>query len=299
MELRQAEYLLAVVEHGSYTAASQALFVSQPAVSFSLSQLRDDLGADVFVPGSRPARLTEFGRDVVVVARRLLEDGELARAAVRHPSSLTIAVDAPLLDDPVCRIIRDFNRDFPDVRLTILDPVGRESAMAWLAGYRCEAAFVEGPGFRTPHVAHVVAEQRLTLVAPPGASLPIGADVEVGDLGGIPLILPPLLSWTRGAILEAFERAGAVPRVAVECEAHEAIWPLVLHGAGMALVPPLLAELAQTRGLQVRRIRPAIVRTVQVLHRSGSPSPALAGLLAASDLANLKTRPTHLNAPGR
>lgn len=282
MELRQAEYVVAVVDHGSYTAASEALFVSQPAISFSLAQLREELGEDLFVPGSRPAQLTEFGHRVAAVARSLVEEAEVARSVVRRPSTLTIAVEAGILGDPVAGWIRTFSEQFPGVHLRVIDPGSRESALAWLASHRCEVAFVAGSAFRTHHVAHDLVEQELALVAASEVRLPPGDTLQVADMGAVPLILPPLLTWNRAAIAEAFDRAGVVPKVAVECEPHEAIWPLVLHGAGAALLPPLLTEEARHRGLAVRRVEPRIVQGIRAVRRTGPPSPALTGLLAAA-----------------
>ena len=62
------------------------------------------------------------------------------------------------------------------------------------------------------------------------------------------------------------------PQIAVQTAAREAIVPLVFAGAGAALLPAALAHEASRRGAVVRRARPAITRTVGLIHRPGAVS---------------------------
>jgi hypothetical protein len=47
--LRQLQYFVATVDHGSVTAAAEASHVSQAAASMAIAQLEKALGADLFV----------------------------------------------------------------------------------------------------------------------------------------------------------------------------------------------------------------------------------------------------------
>jgi LysR family transcriptional regulator, carnitine catabolism transcriptional activator len=79
---------------------------------------------------------------------------------------------------------------------------------------------------------------------------------------------------------QALAAVGVTPQIAVQTAAREAIVPLVLSGAGAALLPASLAEEARRRGATVRSARPRITRTVGLIHRQGPLSPAAAALLA-------------------
>jgi DNA-binding transcriptional LysR family regulator len=79
---------------------------------------------------------------------------------------------------------------------------------------------------------------------------------------------------------QALAAVGVTPQIAVQTAAREAIIPLVLAGAGAALLPAPLALEAQRRGATVRSARPSITRTVGLVHRQGRLSPAAAALLA-------------------
>jgi DNA-binding transcriptional LysR family regulator len=67
-------HLVAVARTGSFTAAAQAVGVTQSAVTKSIADLERQLGFSLFHRSSRGALLTERGRDVVERAGRLLED---------------------------------------------------------------------------------------------------------------------------------------------------------------------------------------------------------------------------------
>jgi LysR family cyn operon transcriptional activator len=47
MDLRHLTYLLAVADHGGFTRASKAIFVSQPALSLAVKELEDELGVEL------------------------------------------------------------------------------------------------------------------------------------------------------------------------------------------------------------------------------------------------------------
>jgi DNA-binding transcriptional LysR family regulator len=79
---------------------------------------------------------------------------------------------------------------------------------------------------------------------------------------------------------QALATVGVTPQIAVQTAAREAIVPLVLAGAGAALLPTPLAHEAQRRGAIARRAQPAITRTVGLIHRQGSLSAAARAFLA-------------------
>ena len=72
MELRQLEYLVAVVEEGSFTRAAQRERVAQPAVSAQIRRLERMVGQQLLTRSSREVRLTEAGAALLPHARAAL-----------------------------------------------------------------------------------------------------------------------------------------------------------------------------------------------------------------------------------
>ncbi len=73
---------------------------------------------------------------------------------------------------------------------------------------------------------------------------------------------------------QALQAVGVTPLIAVETDTREAIVPLVLAGAGAALLPASLAREAGRRGAVVRAAHPRIVRRIGLVQRDGPLSPA-------------------------
>ena len=96
MELRHLRYFVAVAETGSLTVAAQnRLHTSQPSLSRQLRDLEREVGADLFVRGSRGVALTSAGHAFLDHARQALQQAQEAVAAARRaarPQKTSFAV---------------------------------------------------------------------------------------------------------------------------------------------------------------------------------------------------------------
>jgi DNA-binding transcriptional LysR family regulator len=79
MRLNQIRDFLATVETGSIRAAARRLALSQPALTKSLRQLENELGAVLLTRGVRGARPTDLGRAFLARARAVNADLQRAR----------------------------------------------------------------------------------------------------------------------------------------------------------------------------------------------------------------------------
>src|SRR6185369_7914211 len=94
------------------------------------------------------------------------------------------------------------------------------------------------------------------------------------------LVTLPAGTSTRNMLDVAFESAGTQPTIAVETDQREAVMPLVLAGAGAAVVPAPMAELARLQGAVVAHLRPALWRELGLVHRDATLSPAARAFIA-------------------
>jgi len=74
---------LAVAEHGSINAAAEQLHVSQPALTRTIRELEEQLGARLFERNAKGATLTDFGFGILGHARRLRAELELIERNAR------------------------------------------------------------------------------------------------------------------------------------------------------------------------------------------------------------------------
>lgn len=90
MSLDQIRAFVTVAEEGSVRRAAQRLHLTQPPVSRQIASLEDELGARLFERVPAGMRLAPAGAAFLAHARRILDDVEAARRAVR-----IVDVDAP------------------------------------------------------------------------------------------------------------------------------------------------------------------------------------------------------------
>ena len=65
MELRELRYLIAIEKAGNLSRAAEALHVSQPALSYAVRRLENELGVQIFDRHSGGVTPTVAGRDVI------------------------------------------------------------------------------------------------------------------------------------------------------------------------------------------------------------------------------------------
>jgi LysR family transcriptional regulator, carnitine catabolism transcriptional activator len=279
MELRQLEYVIAVVDNGSFTAGADAVGVAQPSLSEGIRKLESELGVQLFHRIGRSVSLTQAGHAFEGPARRLLRD----RVQVLEAVDSVRALDSGTLDvvalptlavDPLAGLVGRFRRAHPGIAVHIAEPNDAESVDAMVADGRAEVGLAELPARRDDLVAIRLARQEIMAVCPPGTKLASPGRLPVAALKSMPLVAPPPGASTRDLLERALAGAAVEARIAVETAHREAIGPLVLGGAGTSFLPRGLADALGDQGAVVAKLVPAVTRTIGLLHRGSPLTPA-------------------------
>jgi DNA-binding transcriptional LysR family regulator len=130
VSLQQIRCFCAAIELGSFSAAADALRVSQPAVAEQVRKLEALLGTELFVRGARGVLPTDAGRAFAVHATRGLQTIEDATASVSQFTALqsgTVAVGIFSAPSPwrIEALVASFLERHPDVTVRL---VGRNSS---------------------------------------------------------------------------------------------------------------------------------------------------------------------------
>jgi len=282
MDARQLAAFLAVVEHGTVTSAAPAVHVSQPALSQTIRALEAELGTSLFHRIGRRLVLTAAGEAMVGPARQVVRDLELARRAVTDVAgvaggTLDLTVLPTLAVDPTARLVGAFRVAHPAVVVRLNAPEGTADALARVIDGRAELALTDAEQ-AAGLVVHRFGEQEFRAVFPPGMAPARRRTIKADSLAGVPMVTTPPGTSTRGVL----ERAVADPVIAVECGPRDAILPLVIAGAGAALLPAPLAAAAEVQGADVRKVDPPLTRSVTLAHRDAQLSPAAAAFVRAA-----------------
>ena len=292
MDLRRLGHFLAVADHGGFTRAAKAVFVSQPALSLAVRELEDELGTELFYRVGRQVRLTPAGQALLGPARQALRDVDTARAAVASVTglltgSLTLGSLPTLAADPLAGLVGRFRTAHPGVLVDLAAPEDTADLAGLLQTGECELGLAEGATLPAGLTTRELTRQRLLVILPPGTTRP--ARLAVGELGSLPFIAAPQGTSSRRLLDEAFTSVGLSPSIAVVTAQREAILPLVLAGAGAALLPEPLARVAARLGAVVGDPRPPITRSIVLAHRPGPLAPAARRFLELATSAHPET----------
>jgi LysR family transcriptional regulator, carnitine catabolism transcriptional activator len=290
MDSRRLQHFVAVVDHGGFTAAARATFVSQPALSLAVKELETELGTLLFDRIGRKVQLTSAGHALLGPARRALRDLENARAAVTAVSGLRSGVLSlvslpTLAADPTATLIGRFRRHHPGVRVDLAAPDDSRELFELVENGTSELGITDALDMPDTLESIKIGSQVLVFILPPGTSAVIAASTSLTEFENTLFVASPEGTSTRRLLDERFASVNLQAKLAVVTAQRDALLPLVLAGAGAALVPESMALVAEQLGAIVARPEPPAIRELVLVYRAGSLSPAAArfGELAVPD----------------
>ena len=124
MMLRQVRYLIAVLDHGSFTRAAEALRISQPALSQRIKQLEDMLGAKLLDRSSNQIKATDAGRVYISYAQQAIKNLDAGSRAIHDVEELTegslrLGFSPLFTTHFVGPVVQQFHTLYPGIKLTV------------------------------------------------------------------------------------------------------------------------------------------------------------------------------------
>jgi len=290
--LRQLKFLLELAEHGSFSAAAEAVFVTQPTLSAGIKELEAILGATLVERGARGAVLTPAGEAAAARARIVLTEAEdlvhAARAAgepLCGPFRLgVIPTIAPFLLPKVLPALRTA---FPKLELFLREDLTHRLVEA-LRERRLDAALIALPYEAQGIEAETLMEDEFLFAAHPGHRLAKVNRLDADMLADEPLLLLEDGHCLRDHILSvcaASPEGNGAARSDFAATSLHTLVQMVKSGLGATLLPRLAVEagLADRLDLAIRPFDPpAYGRAIGMAWRKGSARAEEAKMLAAS-----------------
>ena len=243
MDLKQLEYFVRVAEMGSFTRASIALDVAQPALSRQVRLLEVELHQSLLVRNGRGATPTEAGKLLLAHGRGILHQVERAReelGRVRGSLAGRVAIGLPptLARVLTVPLTRAFRQQLPDARLSISE--GLSTVMQeWLLNGRLDIALLYNaqPAAGIEILPLLTEELMLVQARPPGLlEDPPPPPIALRDIARLPLVIPSRPNAIRMHLEAEMAGIGCRPEIALEIDGVSAILDLVADGAGCAVL---------------------------------------------------------------
>ena len=292
MRIPQLRYFLAAVDGGSLRAAARRAGITQPAMTKSLRQLEQTLGARLFVRSARGIALTAAGR--AFLARARVVDAELRRAeedlaqlqggAAGGPVAMGIAPAISLL---VPEAMALFRKRFPEARVRIVEGV-RTALLGPLREEQLDFVVAQAPGGPAEPGLRFRPLLRPTLVVAGRRGHPLADARSLRELADASWLVfnPP---GSGGMLERAFRAAGlAAPRALVDCESYASALALLARSDLLGLVfvrlfgDPLATRFLQRFELEERIGAPSIGMFVRADTPLAPAAAAMAQAMASS-----------------
>lgn len=288
MELQQLRCFVTVADHGSFTRAAQALALSQPTLSLSVSKLEAEFGTELFQRTSRGVVLTSAGETLLGPARKVLESVDHTQAAVDAIHGLTTGTLTVIcfkaFTTQAAAAMSVFAAKYPTVTLRILAPQSDDGVFAAVGSGEADIGFARDTELMSKSLQlHPIAiEESVALVPKDSVAGSTTDPVTLDELAAVRLIVGPRGSLVRTAVDKLFADKGIPYEVAAECEHHETSIELVRGGVGAYLstrggLPANIDDMVTVRRLAPRREWP-----IGVVHRREHLTPSAAAFTSVA-----------------
>jgi DNA-binding transcriptional LysR family regulator len=242
VSVHQIRLLTAVVEHGSFTRAADALGLSQPAISHQLKGLASAVGIPILEVVGRKVRLTPGGEVFHAHAKRILAEFAAAGTAMDElrglqRGSLRIAGDTTVGIYVLPDLLGAFKHEHPSIEVR-LGVDNRQNLYDRLVANEVDYVVIGRPWGNPaiPLATHPFLANELIAIASPHHRLAGRSRVTLADLATEPFIVREPGSGTRETAEEAMTAAGLTVRAVMELASNGAIKRAVAQDLGISIL---------------------------------------------------------------
>jgi DNA-binding transcriptional LysR family regulator len=242
MENFRLKVFRTVADNLNFRQAAEALYLTQPAVTLQIKALEEELGVPLFDRTENRVALTEAGRILLKHAKKMealtaRARQELARLVGEEEGDLSAGASTTIAQYLLPRLIGEFRRSNPKIRLSLLGANSEKIVLGILDG-TLAIGLIEGPSLHRDLGEEPFVADEIVVVVPSKHDW-VGQRVETQQLLKAPLILREKGSGTR-RVVEAALKAAGIPmkhtHVIMELDSTEAIKSAVEAGLGVGFV---------------------------------------------------------------
>jgi DNA-binding transcriptional LysR family regulator len=240
---RRLQVFYTVAKQLSFTKAAEALFMTQPAVTFQVKQLEEQFNTRLFDRSHGRIALTTAGELVFDYAERILKlsaelETRMAEMSGEISGPLLIGASLTLGEFILPRVIGEFQARYPGVQMHLT--VGNSEIIEHRVSDRSlDLGFIESPSHSLSLETQIVGEDELVVICAPGNELARSPCLSPAQLAGKPYVSREAGSGTREFADLHFRQHGVSLdelKVVMELGSTIAIKSVVETGLGFSIV---------------------------------------------------------------
>jgi DNA-binding transcriptional LysR family regulator len=274
---RRLQVFHAVARHLSFTKAAEALFMTQPAVTFQIKQLEEHFNMRLFERGHGRISLTSAGEIVLEYAEKILAlsselDTRLGEMSGQMRGPLLVGASTTIAEFMLPRILGEFNSLYPQVRarLTVANSEAIENRIAERS---LDVGLIEIETKNQNLLSEVCCEDELQVICTPDYPLSGMRSVTPQVLLDYEFVSREQGSGTRDVTDSYFREAGVSPdrlKTLMELGSPEALKGVVSTGLGFAILSRASVDKeVQLGSLIAIPLQPRLTRRLSLLSPKG------------------------------
>ncbi|MEO8186944.1 MAG: LysR family transcriptional regulator [Burkholderiaceae bacterium] len=271
---RRIQVFHAVAKHLSFTKAADALFMTQPAVTFQIRQLEEQLNTRLFDRAHGRIILTTAGAVALEYAERLLAlsaelDSRMKELSGQLAGPLLIGASTTIADFLLPQILGEFKALYPAVapRLFVANS---EAVQDRITERSLDLGFIEGDSHLPTLATDICCEDELQVVCAPSHALAKQKSVTPHSLTEHAFLSREMGSGTREVVDHYLQKAGLASdslQVVMEAGSPEALKGLAATGLGFAIMSRATVAKEVRLGELVRiPLSPPLMRHLSVVY---------------------------------
>ncbi|UCV01807.1 LysR family transcriptional regulator [Dechloromonas denitrificans] len=271
---RRLQVFHAVAKNLSFTRAADALFMTQPAVTFQIKQLEEQYGTRLFERRHGSISLTPAGELVLSYAQRILAlsdemETRLGEMTGEMRGPLLVGASTTIAEFMLPRILGEFNALYPQVRARLI-VANSESIEGRVAEHSLDVGLIEAPAKISGLHSQICCTDELQVICTPDYPLAGMSSVTPKALVDYEFISREPGSGTR-EITDAYFRAHQVApenlKTQMELGSPEALKGVVSTGLGFAIVSRAVVDKEIRLGALVAiSLKPPLKRSLYLVY---------------------------------
>lgn len=243
MELRHLRYFAAVAETCHFGQAAEQLHIAQPALSYAIRQLEDEMGATLFNRTTRQVSLTAAGEFLRTEAARILTEVDDAERGVRRIAEgrsglLRVGLTGTAAFSHLPRMARVLRQELPNVAMEIQADMLTPLQCDQLRSGALDVGVLRPPAVGEGIELLTIDVEPLVLAVSADHRLAVEPVVSLTDLRSETFVsYASRDSAVNDAVLRSCKRAGFVPHREHTAPGTAVLLALVAAGFGVAMVP--------------------------------------------------------------
>lgn len=284
ISFRHLRAFVAVAERGGYTAAASSLNIAQSALSRTIVEIEEELHTRLFERTTRKVALTASGEQLLMNARRVLEelDRALSRFQLYHNGLnglVSLAALSSVASIILPAVLSEFRKTRPNVTMSVKDGFAGE-VVRYVSNGNVNfgiSSFPTGIGRLT---CEQIAADSLICICSKSHRFAGMETVSWNDLADEDFVAFDPLSSVRTCVDRALQVAGIQVGTVTEARDVGTVAGLVSADLGVSIVPSLVLPMMQFCEFAQRKlVGPVLEREIHLVYDRQTPIAPAAGIL--------------------